>query len=88
MELNKEIEVFTEEKTEDLPKEQKPIQQPVIDKVQTPPKSVEKPLVTSNEVAVVNSNADQALAWSKEKTGPERVSFIIVHVLTKKNAIT
>lgn len=77
MELNKEIEVFTEEKTEDLPKEPKPVEQPpqpTLDKIQTPPKPIDKTLVTSNEVAVVNSNTDQALVWTKEKTGPERVS--------------
>lgn len=77
MELNKEIEVFTDVKTEDLPQKPKQVQQPTqtgLDKIQTPPKPAEKPLATSNEVAVVNSNTDQALAWSKEKTGPERVS--------------
>lgn len=82
MDLNKEIEVFTEEKEEELPKkEAKPVQTPTQpappEKIQTPPKTVvEKPIITSNEVAVVNQ-ADQALVWSKEKTGPERVRFLL-----------
>lgn len=85
MELNKEIEVFTEEKSEDLPAEPKPVEQPPPppEKIQTPPKPVEKSLVTSNEVAVVNSNTD--LVWSKEKTGPERVS--IAHHTHNKHSL-
>ncbi|XP_063705869.1 protein lap4-like [Culicoides brevitarsis] len=80
MDLTKEIEVFTEEKSEakqvqspTTPSQPAP---PVAEKVQTPPKPVEKPVVPSNEVAVVNQ-ADQALVWSKEKTGPERVLDIV-----------
>lgn len=92
MELNKEIEVFTEEKTEDLPKqEQKPVESPSqpthdnkITTATTPPKPLEKTILTSNEVAVVNSNTDQALVWSKEKTGPERVRKHIFFVKQKK----
>uniref|UniRef100_A0A336KF30 CSON005523 protein n=1 Tax=Culicoides sonorensis TaxID=179676 RepID=A0A336KF30_CULSO len=79
MELNKEIEVFTEEKSEDVPKEPTKVIEPVVPQQvieTTPQKPVEKTVV-SNEVAVVNSNTDQSLVWAKDKTGPERVLDIV-----------
>ena len=68
MELNKEIEVFAEE-TQDEEKER-------ASSVEKSTPSVEENTVISNEVAIMNANNEQALVWSKEKTGPEKVCTI------------
>lgn len=65
MELSKEIEVFAEETLEDETERASSIEK------STP--SVEENTVISNEIAIMNANNEQALVWSKEKTGPEKV---------------